>query len=174
VRWFTKEKEPHLVSAILMAVLGLIGLAVGQGNWLFALLGAWLGMAVGSLVDKARAFLHGRARKRSSLYGDFVRLQQAEVAYSGFLSAVNDEQARQRAAKELELRRRESWWRGLTGANFETELANLFRNRGFAVRRTGGAGDQGVDLVLDKGARKILVQCKAHKRPIGPAIVREL
>ncbi|NLF83797.1 MAG: restriction endonuclease, partial [Candidatus Gastranaerophilales bacterium] len=39
---------------------------------------------------------------------------------------------------------------------------------------TKGSGDAGIDIILEKDGEKYCVQCKAHKKPVGPAIVREL
>jgi hypothetical protein len=50
----------------------------------------------------------------------------------------------------------------------------LQRPHGYAVRRTGGPGDEGVDLLIQKGGERIVVQCKAHDRDIGPGPVRDL
>lgn len=68
----------------------------------------------------------------------------------------------------------EEWWRGLSGRQFEAELALVFNKRGYQVVWTGRSGDGGVDLILSQDGKKILVQCKNHKRPIGPAPVRDL
>ncbi len=60
--------------------------------------------------------------------------------------------------------------------DFEKLLAEGFRRRGFEARETGGGGaDGGVDLVLQKGREKFLVQCK-HWRAfnVGVDVVREL
>ena len=50
----------------------------------------------------------------------------------------------------------------------------VLKRKGYEVQYTGGAGDEGVDLVVGNGDSTILVQCKAHSRPIGPSPVREL
>ena len=42
------------------------------------------------------------------------------------------------------------------------------------VERTPTSGDQGVDLVLRKNGVTTVVQCKAHKNGVGPAVAREL
>ena len=63
------------------------------------------------------------------------------------------------------------FWQSLSGYQFEEELALLFSKQGYNVSRTGRSGDKGIDLILDK---KIIVQCKAHKKPISPNSIRDL
>ena len=75
---------------------------------------------------------------------------------------------------ETWLRTQERWWQSLDGKRFELEIAELFRERGYIVQHTGKRGDEGVDLVFIKNENKILVQCKAHKNPVNPSIVRDL
>ena len=59
---------------------------------------------------------------------------------------------------------------------FEVLVEEAFRLRGYSVRRIGGDGpDGGVDLVLDRGAEKVLVQCKQWRAfKVGVNVVREL
>jgi restriction system protein len=59
---------------------------------------------------------------------------------------------------------------------FEGLVQEAFRLRGYSVRRLGGDGpDGGVDLVLDRGAEKVLVQCKQWRAMrVGVSVVREL
>jgi restriction system protein len=61
--------------------------------------------------------------------------------------------------------------KGLSGRSFEREVASLFQRAGYNARLTDATGDKGVDIVLGDGT---LVQCKAHKSPISPAVAREL
>lgn len=61
-----------------------------------------------------------------------------------------------------------------SGPEFERLVARAFRADGFRVDEMGGANDGGVDLHVWKNGRHAIVQCKAHARPIGPAVVREL
>jgi Restriction endonuclease len=76
------------------------------------------------------------------------------------------------------LRLQEVWWDTLTGTGFEIEVEKLLRSRGYQVEHCGGPSDGGVDLMIfDKGEyakNPILVQCKAHGKPIGPGPIREL
>ena len=64
----------------------------------------------------------------------------------------------------------------MTWREFEALVEEAFRLRGYSVRRLGGDGpDGGVDLVLDRGAEKVLVQCKQWRAlRVGVSVVREL
>ena len=64
----------------------------------------------------------------------------------------------------------------MTWQEFEGLVEEAFRPRGDSVRRLGGDGpDGGVDLVLDRGAEKVLVQCKQWRAMrVGVSVVREL
>ena len=66
------------------------------------------------------------------------------------------------------------YWMSLSGEQFENDLGIVYRQLGYQVHFTPTTGDQGVDLVIRKGGRTTIVQCKRHKNPAGPAIAREL
>jgi len=55
----------------------------------------------------------------------------------------------------------------MSGREFEGFMAELFRAAGYKVDVVGGAGDQGVDLLIKKGRKLIAVQCKKYGRPVG-------
>ena len=81
------------------------------------------------------------------------------------------------ARLEVERARRrkfEDYWLSLNGTEFEREMARVLRALGYRVKSTPGSGDGGVDLILTRSGKTIVVQCKAHKNPVGPAIAREL
>lgn len=65
---------------------------------------------------------------------------------------------------------------GMSWREFELLVGEAFRLQGFRVMETGGGGaDGGVDLVLNKGNEKFLVQCKQWKAyKVGVEVVREL
>jgi hypothetical protein len=71
-------------------------------------------------------------------------------------------------------RRGTDFWKSLSGLAFEQELAKVFRLVGYEATVTHASGDEGVDIILTKDGRRGVVQCKAHKGPVGPQIVREL
>jgi len=64
----------------------------------------------------------------------------------------------------------------MTWREFESLVEEAFRLRGYSVRRLGWDGpDGGVDLVLDRGAERVLVQCKQWRAyRVGVSVVREL
>jgi restriction system protein len=64
----------------------------------------------------------------------------------------------------------------LTWQQFESLVAEGFRQRGFTVTEKGGAApDGGVDLILARGNERFLVQCKQWRAQQVPVtIVREL
>jgi restriction system protein len=59
----------------------------------------------------------------------------------------------------------------MSGREFEHFMADLFRTAGYKVDVVGGAGDQGVDLLLKEGRKRKAVQCKKYGRPVGNAAV---
>ncbi len=91
-----------------------------------------------------------------------------------------DERARRGAetarlkAERAQRRKLEDYWMSLSGADFERELGNVMRALGYRVESTPSSGDDGVDLILKRPGKTIVVQCKAHRNPVGPAIAREL
>ena len=78
-------------------------------------------------------------------------------------------------AEESGKRREFEFWVSLSGIEFENELGRVFQGVGYKVKKTPAVGDGGVDLNLeDREGRKIIVQCKAHKKPVGVGAVRDL
>jgi Restriction endonuclease/DnaJ domain len=61
----------------------------------------------------------------------------------------------------------------LKGDEFEKLVVTLFERDGYSVRRCGGAGDGGLDIVVSIGDVIDVVQCKRWKSEVGPAVVRE-
>ena len=73
--------------------------------------------------------------------------------------------------KGVEFRRRQQeflsaeidmrWVRGLSWQDFERQMAEVYRQKGYQVEETGGGGaDGGIDLKLFKDGRTTVVQCK--------------
>ena len=69
-----------------------------------------------------------------------------------------------------------NWVRGISWQNFERQLAEVYRQKGYQVEETGGGGpDGGVDLKLQKDGCTTVVQCKHWKTwKVSVKPVREL
>ena len=63
----------------------------------------------------------------------------------------------------------------MTPYDFEQEVANWFRKKGYTANTTQYSGDGGVDIVLEKNGVREFVQCKHYlNQSIPIATVREL
>lgn len=101
----------------------------------------------------------------SSFFGKNHNLKYANILeYDRKLFAYNYWQ--KRAEHEF--------WTSLSGLDFERELAKLFKVSGYKVQLTKASGDKGVDIFLQDNDKIIVVQCKAHKKAVGPSTVRDL
>lgn len=79
-----------------------------------------------------------------------------------------------RQFEEDELRAKTAFWTGLSGTDFEHELAILYRRLGHTVHETPPTGDAGIDLVIEDEEGGTIVQCKRHNKPIGVGAARDL
>lgn len=66
------------------------------------------------------------------------------------------------------------YWLSMSALQFEVEVANLFSNVGYTTRVTKGSGDGGIDIVMERDGKVVIVQCKLHKKAVGPHVVRDL
>ena len=64
--------------------------------------------------------------------------------------------------------------RSMSGAQFEVFTADLFRAMGHQTTVLGGAGDQGVDVIVNRRGERVAVQCKNLKKPVGNRPVQEV
>jgi restriction endonuclease Mrr len=56
----------------------------------------------------------------------------------------------------------------MSGPQFERFMADLFRQKGYAVEETPLSGDQGVDLILpDLDGKRVVIQLKRWTGPVG-------
>lgn len=79
-----------------------------------------------------------------------------------------------KAYEYWQYRNKMDFWINLRGIDFEKELAKLFKLAGYSVILTKGSGDEGIDIELRRDGKYTIVQCKAHKKPVGPSCAREL
>ncbi len=62
----------------------------------------------------------------------------------------------------------------MSGPQFEAFVADLFRAMGHRATVLGGAGDQGVDVIVDYEGQRVAVQCKNYKRAVGNEPLQEV
>jgi hypothetical protein len=95
--------------------------------------------------------------------------------YPGNYRKLNLYEAAKQKYHSWWVRNQKMFWTSLSGKRFEHELAFLYSKLGYEVEfPKRGEPDRGIDIVLKKGGKTIIVQCKAHKKPVGPHIVRDL
>lgn len=56
---------------------------------------------------------------------------------------------------------------------FEAQVAQAFERGGWEARTTRKSGDQGADVVAERGETRVVVQCKRHSQPVGNSAVQE-
>jgi restriction system protein len=61
----------------------------------------------------------------------------------------------------------------LSGRHYETLCQNLLEIAGWVVATTPVTGDQGADLIADRGGQRVVIQCKFHAKSIGNKAVQE-
>lgn len=61
----------------------------------------------------------------------------------------------------------------LDGLEFEHWVASGLRRFGWQAKATNGAGDQGVDVIAEKGGVQWAIQCKLYSQPVGNKAVQE-
>lgn len=67
------------------------------------------------------------------------------------------------------------FWYGLSGWQFEEEVADVFEKNGYKTEVTQGSRDGGVDIIMEKDGLKYIVQCKRYKgHKVTPEQLRAL
>ena len=62
----------------------------------------------------------------------------------------------------------------LDARQFEFEIANLFRHKGYRSFATKATKDDGVDVFASNDNERVIIQCKRWKHPVGRSKVDEL
>jgi hypothetical protein len=121
----------------------------------YLLSGALGGAFLGAIVSA----IYGKIRDKFSTY--YRRLSQYEAAKQKY--------------EFWWVRNQQLFWTSLGGKRFEYELAYLYHELGYEVKLPKrGQPDKGVDFSVFKDGKKIIVQCKAHQKPVGPHVIRDL
>jgi len=191
MRYFSGVGETPVLHAVLEVLTWLLACAAIVGSLVFAEwvghIGTWLiwlclfsvpfclaRLAIESLPDT----LSERAKRRHKLYSRWEEYTSARDewhrVHSSEIAKQRERQRELRRQEADEARRRLDWWKSLDGKQFEKEVAGLLRRLGYQAKVTPYSGDGGVDISVQAGATRIVVQCKAHSNYISPGVVREL
>jgi HJR/Mrr/RecB family endonuclease len=158
-----------IVGLLVLFVLGLL-----HGSWAWAFLGMSIGMFLGAtivavflffpsdkIVQSAIPEAEAEASFQSSILQDVLgQIAPVEEQLAVFLAE------RKTMIKELPKRLRPILqtygWKTLRGNQWEEYLVEVCRTLGATVERTGKCGDQGVDLIVVFGAKRVAVQAKGY------------
>lgn len=125
-------------------------------------------------IDRLFGF---RVDIRDPRHPEHARWQQVDISYEALVARFRSDILRHRrelTAALLEAAQKRAFWKQLSGVEFEKHLATLLTEAGFRVKHVGGKGDEGADLIITGDRHKIVVQCKAFSKPVGPGPVRDL
>lgn len=135
----------------------------------FTAIGVYMGMtfllpAVASVNPMAAGFAGGLA-------------QLAPLAFFLFLlpAPISLIQS-QRKRKQLDAQQDINSIRDLSWQRFEELVGEAYRRQGYWVKENDGAGpDGGIDLIISKGGKRYLVQCKQYRvQKVGVKVIREM
>jgi HJR/Mrr/RecB family endonuclease len=99
------------------------------------------------------------------------RIQEVEGFASDSVISIIKKCNEHRDEKEQGLNKRVLM---LPARQFEFEIANLFRCKGYKSLATQFTNDDGVDVLASNDQEKIIIQCKRWTHPVGRAVVDEL
>lgn len=61
----------------------------------------------------------------------------------------------------------------MPGIEFERFVADIFRRTGYSAELTAATGDHGIDVILRKLGKVIVVQCKQWDGAVGEPVLRD-
>ena len=61
----------------------------------------------------------------------------------------------------------------MTGLEYESWVSEKLQGLGWKTRVTQGSGDQGVDVIAERGDITVAIQCKKYSSPVGNKSVQE-
>lgn len=99
-----------------------------------------------------------------------THLCELRICRQGVLQQILEEIASGKRARAALLTRN---WRALRDYEWEAYLIEVFQALGAKAERIGGAGDQGVDLIVEFGGRRIAVQAKGYFHKVNNKAIQE-
>ncbi len=185
--WKTEPRVQRWIAGLVIALLlivVLIGAALiwlAQNLWLLVL----IGVVLFALAGKEGS---SQARSVASPQGKPQKEQNTHATAMGYIRASEHRPSRRprtygyhpypsagsHIASTPTPRAPERPVEQMTGREFEAYVGEIFRRWGYSVTATKVTNDQGVDLVLRKDSKKIAVQCKRMRSPVGNSAVQQV
>jgi restriction system protein len=130
-------------------------------------------IAPSSSFETTADFVSANMWKQFAHFGQY--LWPFVFVFGSILSFIK-KMERQNLYKKTQERSKQAPLLDMSWQEFEILIGEAFRQKGFQVQETGGAGpDGGIDLVLRKGSETFLVQCKQWRaQQVNVKVVREL
>lgn len=151
------KKERTKLFVIAMGLLAIIIFSFAELGDVAKAFAGWLCLPVfGCLIGIPQAD-GSHELKKTTLYQNFTKYAQDLERYNNHRKMMMFD-----------------YWDNLSGHQFEQAFAEACRLQGYSAAVSKAGGDGGIDLILKKDGREIVVQCKAHNKKIGPAPVRDL
>jgi restriction system protein len=105
-----------------------------------------------------------------ALSDEDLRLIASDEDRTGALALLIDERV---SARSEVLETQLKFDPDMTPAEFEQWCAAGLARLGWRTRTVGGSGDQGADVIADRGGRRAVIQCKLYQSPVGNKAVQE-
>ncbi len=160
------------------------------GFWIFFLsgvAGSYFAFFLSAIFLLLLNILRNKKGQLSVTFGipkpqNYLDFEKALDQYNIYQRKQRWEQEKVKEQERLAKKRKEkaikqktyNYWSKLDPYIFEKEIAKLFSNFNYGTMVTKGSDDGGVDILLKKNSKRIAVQCKRQKSPVGPKVVREL
>lgn len=158
----------HLIfNSFVLALLGLlIGAFAGAG-----LVASLLYGPPDALLPSAIAEAESAAKLAAARLNEKVgRITETKQRIERLIDERRDQIASGKLQRAALLQRN---WKTMRDAEWEDYLVEVCRTLGAKVERTGKTGDQGVDLVVEFGAKRIAVQAKGYYHAVNSKAVQE-
>jgi restriction system protein len=105
-----------------------------------------------------------------ALSDESLRLVAPDGDLAGALALLIDERV---GARSAELEAQLEFDPDMTPTDFEQWCAARLARLGWRTRTVGGSGDQGADVIAERGGQRAVIQCKLYQSPVGNKAVQE-
>lgn len=104
-----------------------------------------------------------------------IALDVAGIGFDDFFNLLHDALSMVSAEipSELETQLNDKN-RSISPVEFEIHCSEILKSVGWTARMTKGSGDQGIDIIAEKGSLKAVLQCKYYSKPVGNKAVQEV